>query len=136
MGRSLFSYGSNSSALTILSKFQNDVRTSENKVIAFCHEQVGKVEVRFDTYAAIVGQNTNYLMPGQELEIKAGVGAFSKAALPTITIGGTVQKMTDSGYVRYKTTVNSLGQGSVPVHIEYTDQIIKSKLLKPVFLIR
>ena len=29
-------------ALTILSKFQNDIKTSENKVITFCHEQVGK----------------------------------------------------------------------------------------------
>ncbi len=75
-------------AMTILSKFQNDVRTTENRLVSFCHEQVGKVTVRFDTYAAIVGQNSNYLMPGQELEIKAGVGAFSKASLPVITIGG------------------------------------------------
>src|SRR5687768_6019562 len=35
-------------AITILSKFQNDVKTSENKVVTFCHEQVGKVVVRFD----------------------------------------------------------------------------------------
>src|SRR5206468_11828538 len=73
-------------ALTILSKFQNDVKTSENKVAAFCHEQVGKVVVRFDTYGAIVGQSSNYLMPGQEIEIMAGVGAFSKAAAPRISI--------------------------------------------------
>ena len=75
-------------AFTILSKFQNDVKTSENKVVQFCHNKVGEVAVRFDTYAAIVGQNSNYLMPGQELEITAGVGAFSKAAKPMITIGG------------------------------------------------
>ena len=34
-------------------------------------------------------QNSNYLMPGQEIEITAGVGAFSKAANPIITIGGS-----------------------------------------------
>lgn len=67
-------------SVTILSKFQNDVKTSENKVVAYCHEQVGKVQVRFDTYTAIVGQSSNYVMPGQEVEIMAGVGAFSKAA--------------------------------------------------------
>src|SRR5882724_1633796 len=33
-------------ALTILSKFQNDVRTSENRVIQFCHNKVGEVVVR------------------------------------------------------------------------------------------
>lgn len=109
-------------AMTILSKFQNDVKTTENRLVSICHEQVGKVEVRFDTYAAIIGQNSTYLMPGQELEIKTGVGAFSKASKPTITIGGQVQTVNDSGYVRYKTQVNTLGQGSLPVHIEYTDQ--------------
>ena len=42
-------------ALTILSKFQNDVKTTENKVVTFCHEQVGKVEFRFNQYEPIVG---------------------------------------------------------------------------------
>lgn len=116
-------------AMTILSKFQNDVKTTENRLVSFCHEQVGKVVIRFDTYAAIVGQNTNYLMPGGELEIKAGVGAFSKASLPVITIGGQAQTMTDSGFVKYKTQVNTLGQGSVPVHIEYTDQEGKKQVI-------
>ncbi|HMR91671.1 MAG TPA: gliding motility protein GldM, partial [Chitinophagaceae bacterium] len=37
-------------ALTILSKFQNDVKTSENRVVQFCHNKVGEVAVRFDTY--------------------------------------------------------------------------------------
>src|SRR5688572_24386844 len=60
-------------ALTILSKFQNDVKTSENKVITFCHEQVGKVAFRFNQYEAIVGQNSKVLLPGQELEITAGL---------------------------------------------------------------
>ena len=42
-------------ALTILSKFQNDVKTSENRVVQFCHNKVGEVIVRYDTYAAFVG---------------------------------------------------------------------------------
>ena len=71
-------------ALTILSKFQNDIKTSENKVVTFCHEQVGKVILRFDAFEAIVGQNSKYLMPGQEIEITAGLGAFSKQKLPDV----------------------------------------------------
>ena len=84
-------------SITILSKFQNDVKTSENKVVAFCHEQVGKVQVRFDTYTAIVGQSSTYLMPGQEIEIMAGVGAFSKAATPSITINGAGASLGEDG---------------------------------------
>jgi gliding motility-associated protein GldM len=110
-------------AITILSKFQNDVKTSENKIIAFCHQQVGQVVVRFDRFEAIVGQNSNYLMPGQQLEIKAGVGAFSPQARPTITIGGQTQQIGDSGFVRYTTQVPAgVGQKSIPIHITYKDQ--------------
>ena len=38
-------------AVTILSKFQNDIKNSESKVVEFCHNQVGAVEQIFDTYA-------------------------------------------------------------------------------------
>lgn len=110
-------------ALTILSKFQNDVKTSENKVVAFCHQQVGQVVVRFDRFEPIIGQSSNYLMPDQNIEIKAGVGAFSNQAKPTITIGGQTQQLSDSGFVRYTTNVGSaLGSRSIPVHITYLDQ--------------
>ncbi len=109
-------------ALTILSKFQNDVKTTENKIVAYCHEQVGKVSVRFDTYAAIIGQNSTYLMPGQELEVTAGVGAFSKAALPEVTIGGQRVAIGEDGAAHTKLAAGGVGSRSVPVVIVYTDQ--------------
>ncbi|MEO7924028.1 MAG: gliding motility protein GldM [Chitinophagaceae bacterium] len=108
--------------LTILSKFQNDIKTAENKVVAFLHNKVGTVEVVFDSYAAIVGQNSNYLMPGQELEIKAGVGAFSKAAKPTITIGGTNVPIGEEGFALYKTQAGGVGSRTIPVTIRYFNQ--------------
>jgi gliding motility-associated protein GldM len=52
-------------ALTILSKFQNDVKTAENKVVTFCHEQVGKVVYRQDAFAALAIANTTNALPGQ-----------------------------------------------------------------------
>lgn len=117
-------------ALTILSKFQNDVKTSENKVVAFCHQQVGQVVVRFDRFEPIIGQSTNYAMPDQTIEIKAGVGAFSNQAKPTITIGGQTQQLNDSGFVRYTTNVGSaLGSRSIPVHITYKDQDGNDKVI-------
>lgn len=108
--------------LTILSKFQNDVKTAENKVVAFLHNKVGEVKVIFDTYTAIVGQNSNYLMPGQELEIKAGVGAFSKAAQPTISIGGSTVPIGEEGYALYKGQAGGVGSHTVPVRISFFNQ--------------
>jgi gliding motility-associated protein GldM len=109
-------------SLTILSKFQNDIKTSENKIVAYYHNQVGKVEVVFDSYAAIVGQNSNYLMPGQELEITAGVGAFSKKAQPTISIGGSNVSIGEDGSAHYKTAGGGIGQHTIPVKISFFNQ--------------
>jgi gliding motility-associated protein GldM len=108
-------------AVTILSKFQNDVKTSENRVIAHFHEQVGKVIVRYDTYTAIVGQSSNYLMPGGEIEVMAGVGAFSRAAAPQITINGQSASLGDDGAARAKFAAGSIGQHTIPVNIVYVD---------------
>jgi gliding motility-associated protein GldM len=108
--------------LTILSKFQNDIKTAENKVVTFCHTKVGEVKVIFDTYTAIVGQNSNYLMPGQEIEIKAGVGAFSKSAQPSISIGGSSVAIGEEGYALYKTQAGGVGSHSVPVRISFFNQ--------------
>jgi gliding motility-associated protein GldM len=99
-------------------------------VIAFCHQQVGQVVVRFDRFEPIIGQSSNYLMPGQQLEIKAGVGAFSNMAKPTISIGGVTQQIGDSGFVRYTTqAAQGLGQKSIPIHITYKDQDGNDKVI-------
>ena len=109
-------------ALTILSKFQNDVKTSENKVVTFCHEQVGKVIIRYDAFEAIVGQNSKYLMPGQEIEITAGLGAFSKTKLPTVSVGGANVALDERGIAVYKTSAGGMGAHTIEVNVSFTDQ--------------
>lgn len=109
-------------ALTILSKFQNDVKTSENRIVQFCHNKVGEVNVVFDSYGAVIGQSSNYLMPGQEIEITAGVGAFSKKAQPTIAVGGTAVPIGEDGAAHIKLASGGIGQHSIPVRITYMNQ--------------
>ncbi len=118
--------------LTILSKFQNDIKTAENKVVAYCHQKVGEVKVIFDAYAPIVGQSSGYLMPGQELEIKAGIGAYSTNSSPTITIGGSNVALGEGGFALYKTTVNGVGSHTVPVRISYFNQATGKNEVKEV----
>ena len=117
-------------ALTILSKFQNDVKVTENNIIQECHNKVGEVKVRYDRFAAIVGQNSSYLMPGQDLEITAGVGAFSTASLPTINIGGANVTVGPEGTALQKITAGGIGPHSVPVRITYTDQDGKPQVVE------
>jgi gliding motility-associated protein GldM len=110
-------------ALTMLSKFQNDIKTSENRVIAYCHNKVGEVIVHYDTYTAFAATNSSYVMPGDQVEITAGVGAFSKAALPKITIEGQPVELSDDGAAHRKlNAATSLGKHTFTVNIEYVDQ--------------
>jgi len=89
-------------ALTILSKFQNDIRNSEVAVVEYCHKQVGEVEVIYDQFKAIANASASYVMPNEEIVINAGVGAFSSAAQPTVTVDGSGTQMLPDGSYEYK----------------------------------
>jgi len=107
-------------AITILSKFQNDVLRSGNLVANYCQEQVGKVVVVLDKFEILTSQSSSYLLPGQPLEVKAGIGAFSSAAKPTISINGVSQVANDSGFARYTTTASGSG-GNIPISVSFKD---------------
>lgn len=108
-------------ALTMLSKFQNNVKNAESQIVTYCHNQIGAVEVHMDQVGMLVGQSSNYLMPGQELEITAGVGAYSSQAKSTITVNGTPIDMA-SGQGSYKTTVNGAGTHTIEVKGNFIDE--------------
>lgn len=107
--------------LTLLSKFQNNVKNSENQVVTYCHSKVGEVKVKFDKTGVLVGQSTNYVMPGQEIEITAGIGAYSSAAVPQISIGGSGVPVVD-GQGKYKFQASGSGKQTKIVTINYKDQ--------------
>jgi len=109
-------------ALTILGKFQNDVKNSENDVVTYCADQIGAVKVRYDKTGVIYGANSTYLMPGEKLSIYAGVGAFSSAAQPTVTIGGKTIPVDADGKATSDITVNGGGKQKVNINVSYKDQ--------------
>jgi len=119
-------------ALTILSKFQNDVKNSEAQVVEFCHKKVGEVEVVFDQYQPLIGTSANYLMPGQELVIDAGIGAYSKAVQPQVSIDGAGVAIKPEGYAEYKTNVGGPGSYSKKVHISFFNQALGKQDFKEV----
>ncbi len=106
-------------AITILSKFQNDIKNSEAQVVEYCHKEIGEVELIYDRFDALVGTNSQYLMPGEELIITAGIGAFSKAATPEISIDGANIAVKD-GTAEYKSIVSGSGPAIKRVSISFT----------------
>ena len=63
-------------AITILTKFQNDIRNTEAQVVEYCHKEIGEVELVYDQFNAFAASNAQYLMSGEELVITAGVGSI------------------------------------------------------------
>lgn len=107
---------------SILTKFQNDIAVAENKIAIFCNQKTGLINDSdlFNYYSILVGQNSSILKPGDELEIKAGIGSFSKAALPRININGKNVELGDEGYALFKVKVSQIpGKNKIPVSIKY-----------------
>lgn len=106
-------------AITILSKLQSDIKSSEGQLSDYCLNQLGKVKLVYDKFAAVAAANTTYCMPGDPIEISAGVGAFNDQAKPQISIGGTGIPLTDGMAVK-KLNAGSPGEYTVPVSIRFT----------------
>lgn len=108
-------------AITLLSKYQNNVKNAENQIVSFAHSKIGEVAVRFDKTGVLVGQSSNYVMPGEKVTITAGIGAYSSAAQPVISIGGTNVPVVD-GAATFEQTASGQGLRKIPVTIKYRDQ--------------
>jgi gliding motility-associated protein GldM len=108
-------------ALTMLSKFQNNIKNAENMVVTYCHSQIGAVEVHMDQVGVLVGQSSNYLMPGQELTVTAGVGAYSSSVKSDISINGSPVNLVN-GQGSYKTTVSGAGDHTIQINGSFTNE--------------
>jgi gliding motility-associated protein GldM len=107
-------------AITILNKFQNDVKNSENQIVSFCHNKIGEVAVRFDKYGFVGGLSSSYLMPGEKLKVYAALGATSSGAAPQIIINGRPVAANPDGIAETEFAVG--GSGAADVVIKYVDQ--------------
>lgn len=111
---------------SILIALQNEIRKIETRTIHFCSKRVGRTDGVgfFESYSAIIGQNTKILKPGDILEIKAGMGTFSFASQPVITFNGKKKELTEYGYSIYKINAQKkTGNYTIPVKISFLNNI-------------
>ncbi|PWU04058.1 MAG: gliding motility protein GldM [Bacteroidetes bacterium] len=108
-------------ACTIVSKFQNDVKNTENKVASFCLEQIGAVKIIFDKFVPLISTSSNYLMPGDNMEVTAGLGAFNATVKPEVYINGQKLPVSDNGVAETKFPGGASGSHSFDVLIKYVD---------------
>jgi hypothetical protein len=82
-----FNHVPSTAAVTILSKFQNDVIASEGAVIDELFKGISAKSFKFDDLAAAVIAPSSYLMQGQKYTAQIFVAASSKGSDPEVFIG-------------------------------------------------
>jgi len=110
-------------ARAMLSQIENNIKVSESNFITFCNSRMCIIEIIYDSFAPLVSLSSSYVKGGDEIEINAGVGAFSTVAQPRITINNISIAVNANGLgiYRLKTPLKS-GKYQVPIKIEFTKE--------------
>lgn len=74
-------------ALTLLNKYQNDIRNSEDLIVEYLFRQVSAKTVMVDRILAKVIAPTSYVMAGQQYKADIFVAAYSSTVNPEVYVG-------------------------------------------------
>jgi hypothetical protein len=111
-------------AIVLLHRFQSNIKNIESQMISFCLNKIPSYrDCGYEVFQALVGQSSTIVKSGEKITIQAGIGAFSVASNPVITIDGKKLKPdTYKGFVEYTFGVPAnAGKYSKEVAIEYTE---------------
>lgn len=99
--------------VTLMSKFQNDIKNSEAMVIDQLFEKVHEKDVKFDGFKAIAVPKNSYLLAGQKVEAEISLAAYKTTAVPSVSSNvGRVTK-TEQGIAYWENTVSGTGLQTV-----------------------
>jgi hypothetical protein len=118
------------SVLAILSGLENRIKVAENSLLEFCLDQTISFTEGYESLSAIIAQSIYYARVGQDIEITAGVGSFSKKPEPKITIAGKEIPINEEGVAKLKVKAIATGKHIIPVIIEYRDLDGKPEVVK------
>ena len=78
-----------SAVITILSKYQTDVRNAEAKMVQYLKERTDEGDARVNQFNAFVVAESNYVMEGQPYRAGIYLAAMDTTKKPDIFIGGS-----------------------------------------------
>ncbi|HTN46976.1 MAG TPA: gliding motility protein GldM [Flavipsychrobacter sp.] len=107
--------------VTLMSKFQNDVRNSEAMVVNQLISEAGSEDIKFDEIKAIAVAENNYALAGQTVKASILLAAYNKQANPSVSSSsGRVTKV-ENGVASWETVASGTGlqtvRGTVSVNL-------------------
>ncbi|WP_109696290.1 type IX secretion system motor protein PorM/GldM [Chitinophaga deserti] len=105
--------------VTLLSKFQNDIKNSEAMIIDKLMKEVSENDFVFDQLDAFVSLNSKNFTPGQTLKATVVMGAYSSTVNPTIVINGTPVTATN-GKGEFNLPLSAIGEHTISGTVQLT----------------
>ncbi|MGN6568139.1 MAG: gliding motility protein GldM [Flavipsychrobacter sp.] len=100
-------------AVTLFSKFENDVRNSEALIVNKIFDEAHQTEIKFDNLKAVAVPTTTYALEGQKIEGSILMAAYNKNLNPTVSASeGHVTKVED-GVAYWETQAHGIGLKTV-----------------------
>jgi hypothetical protein len=115
---------SNAETFLNLQQLKVNIQQHQNILLNFFNEQIGCLDCgSYESFSAIVAQSASVVLPGERVTINAGVGAFSRAARPEITVQGRpVALDADGQATKSFFAPRKTGACQVPVLISFINQ--------------
>jgi gliding motility-associated protein GldM len=98
--------------ITILSKFQVDVRNAETEVINHLYSQIDASSFKFNKLTPIVIPDANYVTLGSNYRATVFISATDTTQKPVITVGGESLEIDESGKGIFTARPSSIGSKS------------------------
>lgn len=95
-------------AITILSKFKNDIKSAEAIVFDRLSKEATTTEIVLDKFEPIISSKSSYILQGDKYEAMIGIGAFNTAIVPEIYVNGRQLPVKD-GKAIFEQVGNSAG---------------------------
>jgi hypothetical protein len=116
-----FDRSSSLMAMIMLNKIENDVLQTEKILFEYCESTFCNIPVRYNQFKALAVLSSSYVKKGQPIEITAGVGGFTIAMKPRVTINDKEMKLdyNDGSAVHRFVADGKPGTHSVMVKIDF-----------------
>jgi gliding motility-associated protein GldM len=107
-------------AVTILGKFQNDIKNSESMIIDKLLKEVSEDDFVFDQLDAFVSLNSKNFTAGQTLTATVVMGAYSSTVNPTIVVNGSPVEATAGKGIYSMEIGGALGEHTISGTVQLT----------------
>lgn len=109
--------------LPLLSKFQNDVKTSETTILNYFLGQTDNATIKPDAFEAVVAADKSYVIRGEELSAEIFLGSYSSTADNiAVSVDGRSYPVRN-GKAIFKTRPAGIGNKQFEAMIKVTDPI-------------